>query len=668
MADSKSGKPAGPSSQSSSSQPPSKPMSQRRGFLPLLIITACIGGLLWSRLSPSITGSISHTPINLPDGFSNCHASYFDDVPGLLGTKRLKVSAEPVIGHQVDWTPGTEIYRANPSAFAPETSNLSFCHLVYSYTNVGYGNHVNVTVYLPKADTWNGRFQGSGGGGYLTGMGDVVLSPAVARGWAVAGTNGGLNPDKIDPRSGGALDWAISDGNIDWNMLHMFGIRAIEDMTRIGKAVTRHYYSRSHTGDRKIPSYWNGCSTGGRQGLMLAQRAPELYDGILASAPAVEYSRLLLGMSRGQQMMYQHSEFPQLCEIAHIQAAAVSRCDALDGIKDGLISSPELCTFDPLTLVGNVIPCPGAPAGETRLSRFAASLAIELWRGVQLPTDPKTVLHPGLLHEAPLMALLATTCTYDNTTSKSACTPIPIHLTTAYLGLVLSLNRGTIPLLPPPSSHASVHNLTDEQYYRLWSLAIQDLTPVISANNPDLSHFASAPQKPKMITWHGLADALIAPEHTLDYYRQVEEHFTSHRTEYSIAQAKDASGDLKDVREFYRYYVAPGVGHCGLGPGPAPGGMLDSGGALDQLVEWVEKGTVPEVLEAVSGVRKDLLGKLEETEGWDGRIRRPLCTWPKKLSGPAKGRMGRWGLGGSARAGPANKCADSLDDKLCLLP
>jgi hypothetical protein len=290
-----------------------------------------------------------------------------------------------------------------------------------------------------------------------------------------------------------------------------------------------------------------------------------------------------------------------------------------------------------------VIPCPGAPAGETRLTPFAARLALELWHGVHPPISPDTVLHPGLLHEANLIALTATTCTYDDTTSKSACTPIPIHLTTAYLGLVLSLNRGTDPLLPPPSSHASVHNITDEQYHRLWPLAIQDLTPIISANNPDLSRFASAPQKPKMITWHGLADALIAPEHTLEYYRQVEEHFKSHQADYRIAQSEDALGDIEDVRDFYRYYVAPGVGHCGLGPGPAPGGMLDSGGALDQLVEWVEKGKVPEVLEAVSGVRKDLLGKLEEAEGWDGRIRRPLCTWPKKAVWGGHGKDGKIG-------------------------
>jgi hypothetical protein len=327
MAASESDKKVGPSPQTSSSQPGSKPTSQRRGFLPLLIITACIGGLLWSKLAPSITGSILHTPANLPEGFSNCHVSHFDDVPEIIGTKRLKVSAKPVISHQVDWTPGTEIYRVNPSAFAPETSNLSFCHLVYSYTNVGYGNHVNVTVYLPKVDVWNGRFQGSGGGGYLAGLGDVVLSPAVARGWAVAGTDGGLHQNN-DPRSGGALDWAVLDGNIDWNMLHMFGIRAIEDMTRIGQAVTKHYYSRSHSDEDKIPSYWNGCSTGGRQGLMLAQRAPKLYDGILASAPAVEYSRLLLGMSRGQQMMYQHNEFPNICEVAHIQGKCTPEPDS----------------------------------------------------------------------------------------------------------------------------------------------------------------------------------------------------------------------------------------------------------------------------------------------------------------------------------------------------
>ena len=615
------------------------PPSRLLNPLYILIVAGALVALFWTKLQPG--ANYLATPATLPEGFSDCHADHFTSILDLVGTHRSSITAVPVHGFDGSVpAPGYPDNRKSKPFFGPDMTNLSFCRVTYSYTYPGYNtpSPINVTVLLPSQNAWNGRFQGSGGGGYLISMGQFSLSPGVANGWAVATTDGGLYKQG-DPRTGDITRWALTpDGNIDYNLLHVFGIRAIEDMTLIGQTITKQYYGESTSGHR-IRSYWNGCSTGGRQGLMLAQRAPDLYDGILATAPALDYSPLLLGMAHPQKIMYNQNTFVQPCEMAYISRAAITACDPLDGVTDNLISAPELCDFDPRPLAGSEILCPGAPNNTTTISSFAAELALEMWRGPRIPTSPDVPLHPGLYHEATLAALANTVCDY--TTNPPSCTPAPSGLTTSLLTVMLHLNRiGSSanttppPLLPDPA----VHNLSDTLYYSLFHLGARDLTPIISATDPDLSIFATAPQQPKMITWHGGADQLISPTHTEEYYRAVLEHFDAHKPLYQ--QGAATTGKIASVQDFYRYYHVPGAMHCGMGPGPYPGSAWDSAGALDELVSWVEDGVVPETLRAVSDVRADIKGR----DG-DGRVRRPICSWPQRAvwEGDGKGGgVGEW--------------------------
>ena len=159
-------------------------------------------------------------------------------------------------------------------------TDLSFCQVNVTITHPGTGDSVQNQVWLPLTG-WNGIFLGVGGGGYAAGNWPS-LGAAVLRGYAAVSTDAGHSQNN----SGDASDWAlVSPGNVNQYLLLDFSSLSVHDMTVIGKAVTENFY-----GSAPKYSYWQGCSTGGRQGLMEAQMYPDDYDGIVAAAPAVNWN------------------------------------------------------------------------------------------------------------------------------------------------------------------------------------------------------------------------------------------------------------------------------------------------------------------------------------------------------------------------------------------
>jgi hypothetical protein len=163
------------------------------------------------------------------------------------------------------------------------SASIGFCNVTLTYTHPGQHDLIKVWLALPSA--WNGRFQGVGGGGWTTGFPSNMI-PAISQGYAAVSTDGGHDGVAQTPQRALADSWALnSPGNVDLYALQNFASVALNDMTVLGKQLTEAYY------DKPISkSYWVGCSTGGRQGLMMAQRYPDAYDGILAQAPAVNWA------------------------------------------------------------------------------------------------------------------------------------------------------------------------------------------------------------------------------------------------------------------------------------------------------------------------------------------------------------------------------------------
>ncbi|KAH8810592.1 Tannase/feruloyl esterase [Xylogone sp. PMI_703] len=423
------------------------------------------------------------------------------------------------------------------------SGKISYCNVTVTYTHPGYGDDIHVTVYLPM-DNWNGRFQGVGGGGWAASSGTASLLSPIANNYSAGNTDAGH-----DSNGGSTASWwRNAQGNLNIPLLIDFASVALNDLAVVGKQLSNKFY-----GYGPHHSYWNGCSTGGRQGLMMAQRYPTAYDGIYAACPAIHWQT------------FQLNHYPPQCVFNTITAAAVTACDGLDGVIDGVISAVSSCKFDPATMVGKPANCSGS---EVVITSNDAEIVKKTWQGPRA-SDGSFVwwgINPG----ASFSGLTGTSCT-----SVTNCTGLPFAITPDWILRWVLVN---------PSFDLTTISL--DTFVEIFNTAQVLYDDLIGTDNPDLLAFKKAGGK--MITWHGLADQLIYPSGTEDYYQKVE--------------ALDPQ-----VRDFYRFFYAPGVQHCGGGAGETPSNPFDA------VVNWVEKGTAPDTLAAVST---------------DGKRTRNLCPYP----------------------------------------
>ncbi|KAJ6099695.1 hypothetical protein N7467_001230 [Penicillium canescens] len=282
-----------------------------------------------SQLLTSVSSANTHTKACTRDSFASL---------GLSNVNILSIDAKIDHAH---WDTDDTL---NAYPISTNTT-VEVCQLTVNYTHPGWNDKVTTWISLPVGG-WNGRFMGMGGGGWVTGsLG--ALSQAVFGGYAAASTNGGH--DELATVS----SWALtSDGNLNWANLQDFSSVTIDETASLGKAATKMFYGKSHN-----YAYWNGCSTRGRQGHMLAQRYLTQYDGILAGSPAINWDKFIPAELWPQMLMNALDYYPSSCELEAFTKYATDACDELDGIKDGIISMPGLCKFDPTTVIGKIIQC-----------------------------------------------------------------------------------------------------------------------------------------------------------------------------------------------------------------------------------------------------------------------------------------------------------------------
>lgn len=425
-------------------------------------------------------------------------------------------------------------------------SGVDFCNVSITHTHPGWNDMVHTQVWLPLGN-WNGRFQATGGAGWSAGLDYYFMAYPVSVGYAGAFTDGGHEISfslETSPAS-----WAqTSPGNINWDLLQDFASTALNDMTLIAKAVIESYY-----GTPPRYSYWAGCSEGGAQGLLMAQRFPGAYDGILALAPGVNAPMVISSAYYATHVMNQLDYYPEACEMNAFTQAAIDACDVLDGLEDGIIAAPGLCHFAPHTLVGKIYTCNNETAVYTAAG---ASIAQAAWVGPRNYTQH--IRSYGLNKDANITTYYtATSCS-----SNGTCTANPVEYFTSWYQYFVTRNPDF-----------DLRSMTDADFYSLIETARDQYDSILGANNPNLARFRAAGGK--MITWHGLADEVNPPNNSASYYEDV--------------LRLDPS-----ARDFYRYFQAPGVGHCFGGAGPYPGDTLE------RLVDWVENGTAPNTIGATS--------------------------------------------------------------------
>jgi hypothetical protein len=259
------------------------------------------------------------------------------DVPG---AQILSITGNVVLNYTV---------AAAPPVLASPITGLNFCNVTVVLTHPGGNDTVTNTFWLPTSG-WNSRFQVPGGGGFSTGFGSFGLAPALQGGYSAGSSDGGNfgNGFELSPTA------LTSNDSINWPLIVDYGSRSIHDVAVIGKAVTEQYY-----GTAAKYSYFNGCSNGGREGYMAAQKFPGDFDGIMAASPVVSAAKSIISMQWPYTVMLQENTVPSECVFTAFVNASIAECDGLDGVLDGLISNIQECHFNPYTLVGTRVACDG---------------------------------------------------------------------------------------------------------------------------------------------------------------------------------------------------------------------------------------------------------------------------------------------------------------------
>jgi hypothetical protein len=482
-----------------------------RASLPVATLTAVVGLAL---LAPA--SSAAKDRHQSPRAPVSCTELATDPVNGLLGNPVIK--------------------SVNSSIIAASGANAAYCQV-----NLLYGTspeqNINIRVGLPLNSVdggtggvegaWNGRTQGIGGGGCA---GSLSVNAPVNGGYVGSGTDTGHAGGNCEPGVNG-------DGTYNLQFIQDFIRNAIKQQVLFSKSIARTYYAEKPT-----YNYWNGCSTGGRQGYLLAQELGKELDGVLANAPAIYWTRFQTAQMWGQIVMKDLVGGPiSAAKLIQTTASAVAACDAADGVTDGVIDDPRTCKF---SATANICGTPTAPAANCLTPQEAEAID-KIWDGPRNATGHKVWF--GL----------------DRGTNLS--------------GL-----NGTNPFaLGVTQFHWDEHDLNFD-----WRTVSEDGYPQVaqdgSRNIADITDtFGDVDtfrrQGGKLLTFVGGNDQLIMPRGVINYYRQMASRYGEH-----------GEPDFEELQRFYRLFRAPGVAHCGGGAGPQPQNLFGA------LVNWVENGEAPE--------------------------------------------------------------------------
>ena len=429
-------------------------------------------------------------------------------------------------------------------------------------------SEIHFEVWLP-AQGWNHRYLGTGNGGFAGSIAYQQMAGDLRRGSVTAGQDAGHKGEAED------ASWAYHHPEkvVD------FGWRALHLTTERAKAIASAFY---RTGIEK--SYFDSCSDGGREALMEAQRFPEDFNGILAGAPAYNWTGLLTaGLDVNQRAHEDPAAFFPATKLPAITTAVLAQCDAADGLKDGIVSNPRRCGFDPASLVcknGDAVTCLTPPQVGALKAIYAGGHDAE-----------GRVIFPGLMPGG----------------EAGGWKGWVVNDTPTPSGYVQGFFRYMV--TGDPTLNVLKVNVDE-----MGRLAKERTGAAVDATDPNLEPFLR--RGGKLILYHGWNDPAISPVGTVDYYQAVQSR---------LGQGRAAKG--------VRLYLVPGMGHCAGGPGPSAFGQLgipttgpDPFAAFTALEGWVEEDKAPGNLLAT-----------QYAEGGTVARTRPVCAYPAEAVWDGKG-------------------------------
>jgi feruloyl esterase len=451
-------------------------------------------------------------------------------------------------------------------------------------------SEIKFEVWLPQAGAWNGRFKQNGTGGYAGATPYNRLNQDVADGMVTAGSNmghdGGENPSWTLGHPEKVKDW---------------GLRAHYYVATAAKALAAQHY-----GEGVRYSYFEGCSNGGRQAMMMAQNYPQLFDGIVSGAPSMFYPDLLMWL-----LWTGHAQIPTVAfgpplvpdsKRAAVTARVMAQCDAVDGLADNQITNPSMCQFD-IEALGP------APGGDGTLTAAELDVFRKMYAGTTSESGQQRYAGAVVGSEADWVPLFADNGGYG---------PFIGHAVYSVLGF----NFRTTPNL----------------YSTVYDQAKAALSPVTAAPSPNIDEFVA--RGGKLVHTHGLNDPVVTPGGSTAYFyaltqwerlRNLPPKALDMQVEKLTPQVVAATAQAfgKQVSQYHRLFLLPNVAHCGGGTGPSSigGGYPEppvayrnaDTHAVSAVMKWVEQGVAPE--------------KIVATRFGAGGVvvrQRPVCPFPEQ--------------------------------------
>lgn len=556
----------------------------------------------------------------------------------MQGLGQLRIDAQTrVIGVHA-FKAGDEVRLANsPAPHVKTEVDLCLVKLVVGPGSPGAAGApstspgIGIEVWLPARERWNQTIRAFGSGGWAggfhtdptrigqTGGGLPMHLAAVAKGYAVSGSDHGHGGTVSGRNASFAM---LPDGRPNTALWRDFAERSLLEQSLKTRAVVAAYYGRAHT-----RAYFDGYSTGGRQGYKLAQKYPEQYDGILAGAPAFNWSRFITAELYPQVVMQR--DLGRSIPNAKLNAASARALQACGGAQArwGFLLDPLSCTYDPPRDAAGLCPgevaeggASGSGAPGTCLSLKEAQALRKVWYGMtrdgSAPDAATDNGRSGRLSAARGQLWWGLTRGTDLTALAGEQAPFPIASQMAALVLqnpriaqrgMLSNATGNAEDGWKALGYADLVDVLER------GLRMQPLFSDINTDSVDLS--ALRDRGAKVLSYHGLSDQLIMPQGSLQYFDRLAERM----------------GGVERVQAFNRLFFIPGFGHTGafnltasVGvdgkvtppaavPLPQPATGRDE--LFNALRDWVEKGVAPQRIDLVAA---------------SGALSLPICAHPQR--------------------------------------
>ncbi len=462
-------------------------------------------------LTAAVVFSVSAVPALAADSCANLTS---------FNIKNGKITSASVVESGQFKPPQGGFLGGGPGGMSVYKNTPAFCRVQATLTPTPDSN-IRVEVWMPE-DNWNGKLVGIGNGVWAGNISHASMAEPLARGYATVATDTGHVGMGMDAK------WAIGHRE----KLVDFGHRAVHEMTVKAKEILKAYY-----GKKEDKSLWVSCSTGGRQGLMAAYRYPDDFDGISSMAPANPMVGLMIGsLWTGYAAMKDDAHRLTPAKLMASNRAYIEKCDEIDGIKDGIVTYPEMCSYDP-----GVIQCKDGDQ-ENCLTAPQLEALRDIYGGVKNPGTGELVFAGFPPGSEQLLAMLTSG-------------PEPFSVATSYFRDIVFEDPAW--------------DFKSFDYDKDLAASYKAGSDILDVPPEGLSKFFKGGGK--LLLSHGWADGLIPAPNTIAFYKTMI-----------------ADMDRNKASDSVRLFMVPGMGHCGGGTGPT---VLDMLSVIDN---WVTEDKAPD--------------------------------------------------------------------------